>query len=373
MTPHSISPRDRVFWSLRGEPPDRTPRDFAAVPEIWSRLMVRFGVPDRESVLQRLGVDLRIVSYDSFCRPPDVPEEEVNPDASLERSSTGAMWRRVLADGSNVDIWGAHRRRVQHAFGAFEEFASYPLGSAVHLDDVRSYRFPEPDWWDFSPLRSVLESMLAQTRYCVRYRVGSVFETAWSLCGFERFMTDLADGSPIPGYIMERITAVHEANLECVLTLAGGWIDIVYFYDDLASQTGLLMSPAMYARHVQPFHRRLIAIARRYGKPVMMHSCGAVARLIPALIDMGVSILNPVQPRARGMAPETLAREFGGRIVFHGGIDVQQLLPRATPEQVRREVKRVAELLGPGYIRAGAHHIQADTPVDNILAMYEEP
>lgn len=333
--------------------------------------MSHFNVPDRESVLRRLGVDLRIVSYDSFCRPPGVPENEVNPDASLERSSTGAMWRRVLPDGSNLDIWGAHRRRVQHAFGAFEEFASYPLGSAVHLDDVRSYRFPEPDWWDFSPLRSMVESMTAETRYCIRYRAGSVFETAWSLCGFERFMTALAEGSPIPAYVMERITAVHEANLECVLTLAGPWIDIVYFYDDLATQTGLLMSPAMYARHVQPFHHRLVAIARRYGKPVMMHSCGAVARLIPALIDMGVSILNPVQPLARGMDPETLARDFAGRIVFHGGIDVQRLLPRATPDQVRREVKRVAALLGPGYICAGSHHIQADTPVENILAMYE--
>lgn len=369
----SLSPLERVQRSLRFEPSDRTPRDFAAVPEIWSRLMAHFGVPDRESVLRQLGVDIRIVSYDSFCRPPHVPEEEVDAEASLERSSTGAMWRRVLADGSNVDIWGAHRRRVVHEHGAFEEFASYPLGSAVTLDDARTYRFPEPDWWDFTLLPAVIRSMQAATRYCIRYRAGSVFETAWSLCGFERFMTELAAGSPIPGYVMERIAEVHTANLERVLALAGDWIDIVYYYDDLATQTGLLMSPAMYARHVQPFHRRLIDVAHRYGKPVMMHSCGAVARLIPALIDMGVAILNPVQPLARGMDPETLAREFRGRIVFHGGIDVQQLLPQASPEEVRRQTRRVAELLGPGYIRAGSHHIQADTPIHNILAMYEEP
>lgn len=367
------SSRDRVLTCLRHEQADRTPFDFAAVPEIWSRLMHHFGAPDRESVLRRLDIDIRIVSYDSFCRPPHVPAEEVDAEASLERSSTGAMWRRVLADGSNVDIWGAHRKRVVHEHGAFEEFASYPLGQAVRLDEVRTYRFPQPDWWDFTPLPAVIRSVQAETRYCIRYRAGSVFETAWSLCGFERFMTELAAGSPIPAYVMERIAEVHTANLERVLALAGDWIDIVYFYDDLATQTGLLMSPAMYARHVQPFHRRLIDVAHRYGKPVMMHSCGAVARLIPALIDMGVAILNPVQPLARGMDPETLAREFRGRIVFHGGIDVQRLLPQATPDQVRQEARRMAELLGPGYIRAGSHHIQADTPVENILAMYGEP
>lgn len=359
--------------SLRFEQPDRTPRDFAAVPEIWTRLMEHFGVPDREAVLRRLGVDLRIVSYDSYCRHPDAPDDEVDADASLERSSTGAMWRRVLEDGSNVDIWGAHRRRVQHAFGAFEEFAGYPLGGAVNLDDVRSYRFPEPDWWDFSALPAATEAIERETGCCIRYRAGSVFETAWSLAGFERFMTALAEGSPVPAYIMERIAEVHEANLERVLSLAGGRIGIVYFYDDLATQTGLLMSPALYARAVQPFHRRLIDIARRHGKPVMMHSCGAVARLIPTLIGMGVSILNPIQPGARGMDPETLARDFGGRIVFHGGIDVQRLLPQGTEEQVRETVRRVADLLGPGYILAGSHHIQADTPLANLLAMYGEP
>jgi uroporphyrinogen decarboxylase len=243
----------------------------------------------------------------------------------------------------------------------------------VTLDAVHTYRFPEPDWWGFTPLPGLIQAMQAETRYCIRYRVGSVFETAWSLFGFERFLTELAGGSPIPGYAMERISEVHAANLERVLELAGDRIDMVYYYDDLATQIGLLMSPAMYARHVQPFHRRLIDVAHRHGKPVMVHSCGAVARLIPALIDMGVAILNPVQPLARGMDPETLAREFRGRIVFHGGIDAQRLLPQASAEEVRRQARRVAELLGPGYIRAGSHHIQADTPVGNILAMYEEP
>jgi uroporphyrinogen decarboxylase len=90
-------------------------------------------------------------------------------------------------------------------------------------------------------------------------------------------------------------------------------------------------------------------------------------------MDMGLAVLNPIQPRAMNMAPEKLAQEFGGRIAFHGGIDIQELLPRATPSQVREQVAATSEILGAhgGYIMCGSHHIQADTPLENILAMYE--
>jgi uroporphyrinogen decarboxylase len=132
------------------------------------------------------------------------------------------------------------------------------------------------------------------------------------------------------------------------------------------------MRPEMYDSHIRPFHQRLIDEAGRFGKPAMLHCCGAVFPLIPRLIDMGIRVLNPIQPRARDMTPENLARHFGGRLAFHGGIDIQELLPRGTPAQVQAEVARVARLLGEqgGYILAGSHHIQADTPVENILAMY---
>jgi len=105
-----------------------------------------------------------------------------------------------------------------------------------------------------------------------------------------------------------------------------------------------------------------------------MHSCGAVYPLIPRFIDMGLGILNPVQPTARDMNPEKLAAEFGGRLAFHGGIDVQGFLPGATPAEVKAKVRETCELLGRngGYIMSGSHHIQADTPIENVLAMYSD-
>ena len=241
------------------------------------------------------------------------------------------------------------------------------------MSDLRRYRWPQPDWWDFGTLRAVIDDLNDSAVYSIRYRVGSIFETAWSLCGLEESLVDLATEPERPLYILERVAEVHRENLRQVLEIAGDLIDLVYFYDDLASQKGLLISPRLYTRHIQPFHQQIIDIARRFGKPVMMHSCGSVYSLIPRLIDMGVAVLNPVQPSANNMQPEKLAEEFSGRIAFHGGIDVQQFLPTATREQVRQKIQYTARVLGRkgGYICAGSHHIQSDTPLENVLEMFE--
>jgi uroporphyrinogen decarboxylase len=373
MTPPAITPRDRVHEALAFRRPDRTPRDFAAVPEIWVKLGTHFGAQDRNEILRCLGVDCRIVSYDSFCRPPEVGAEQVDMNASLERSSVGGMWRRVELDGSNRDIWGAHRAPVTNAYGTLDQFVSFPLQAAQSVDDLKRYRWPAPDWWDFRGIRAAIEELNGATRYHIRYRLGSVFETAWSLYGFEKLLLDLAADPAMPLYVMERITEVHLENLRVVLETAGDLIDVVYFYDDLASQESLLISPRLYERHIQPLHQRIIGLARRHGKPVMMHSCGSIYRLVPRLIEMGLTILNPVQPSARFMEPERLAAEFGGRLAFHGGIDVQQFLPRAKPAEVQEKVAWTCEVLGRngGYILAGSHHIQADTPIENVLAVYQ--
>jgi uroporphyrinogen decarboxylase len=374
MTAYSRIHQERVRKALSFRKPDRTPRDFAAVPEIWKGLAEHFGTGDRGVILGRLGVDCRIVSYDSFCRPPEGTQAAVDMEASQERSSVGGMWRRVEPDGSTLDIWGARRKKTANAYGHLDQLVSYPLESARSIEDLKRHPWPVPDWWDFSGLRRSIENLNAAAGYSIRYRVGSVFETAWSLVNLEKFLVDLVMDPERPVYVMERIAEVHLSNLLTVLETAGDLIDIVYFYDDLASQDSLLMSPDMYDRFIRPFHEKIIGLAKRFGKHAMMHSCGAVYPLIPRFIDMGLDILNPVQPAARDMAPEKLAAEFGGRLVFHGGIDVQKFLPSATPDEVKAKVGETCRILGEngGYIMSGSHHLQADTPVENVLAMYSD-
>lgn len=369
---NDYSHKDRVNQAISFLKPDRTPRDFAAVPEVWHKLGDYFGVHDRGKILQYLDTDCRVVSYDSFCQHPSISSSDVDENASMERSSIGGMWRKLEPDGSTRDIWGAHRRKVLHKYGAYDEFVSYPLENAQSLDDLNRYDWPQPQWWDFSGLRLAIDALNKKVVYNIRYRVGSVFETAWSLYGFENFLTDLAMRPQWPLNIMEHVAKVHLTNLKVVLEMAADQIDIVYFYDDIASQNSLLISPQMYKDYIQPYHSEIINISKKYGKPVMMHCCGSIYPLIEEFIEMGLAILNPIQPIAMNMNPEKLADEFSGRIAFHGGIDIQQLLPSGTPSEVEEQVEYNSRVLGKngGYIMAGSHHIQADTPIKNILAMY---
>jgi uroporphyrinogen decarboxylase len=364
--------KDRVNKAISFEKPDRIPRDFAAVPEIWRKLGDYFGTEDRAEILKHMDVDCRIVSYDSFCCPPDIDPRHVNMNASQERSSVGGMWRNTLADGSNVDIWGAHRKKIKNPSGELEQFASFPLESATSVEDLSKYNWPQADWWDFSNLSSFIDTLNDSGIYNIRYRLGSFFETAWSLYNFEKFQLDLLLNPHMTQFVMDRIAEVHIQNLERVLELAGDQIDIVYFYDDEATQNNLLISPELYEESIQGYHQKVIDIAAKYGKPTMMHCCGAVYPLIETFIQMGLKILNPIQPSAANMNPEKLAEEFGGRIAFHGGIDVQQFLPAANPEEVEEKVNYTSEVLGSqgGYILSGSHHLQADIPLENVLAMY---
>jgi uroporphyrinogen decarboxylase len=364
--------KNRINKALLFEKPDRTPRDFAAVPEIWNKLSDYFGIEDRHEILKRLEVDCRIVSYDSFCKHPDFDNENVDMNASQERSSVGGMWRRTDEDGSTVDIWGARRIKVENQSGVLEQFSSYPLESAQTVEDLKKHRWPQPDWWDFSQLRSFIGHYNDDKIFSIRYRLGSFFETAWSLYNFEKFLLDMAMNPEMPKYIMKRIAEVHLNNLNTVLENSGDLIDIVYFYDDIASQNGLLISPVMYDEFIRPYHTQVIELAAKYNKPAMMHCCGAVYPMIETFIDMGLAILNPIQPSAKDMNPEKLIEEFGGRIAFHGGIDVQQFLPVASAEQVTEKVDYTCKTLGEngGYILSGSHHIQADTSLENVLAMY---
>jgi uroporphyrinogen decarboxylase len=148
---------------------------------------------------------------------------------------------------------------------------------------------------------------------------------------------------------------------------------MVYFYDDVATQKSLMISKDMWTRYVRPRHAKIIELAKGYGKQVMYHCDGSIFPLIPDLIDMGVDLLNPIQAEARDMDPQRLKAEFGDRLSFHGGIDIIKTLPRGSVEDVKAEVRERGRVLGEngGYILASSHHIQSDTPLENVMAMYQ--
>lgn len=384
----TVTPRQRVLTALRHQQPDRQPVDFLATPEIWHRLQQHFGIaaqplsdaaffdPAWEAILQRFAVDCRVISYDQFCRPPDsalLPGARIDWWNALSRSTPNRMWRQALPDGTARDIWGHVIRNVDNPTGAYEEFAAWPLASAASVDDLKHHPWPEPDWWDFTPLRQLLAAYDATQEYHLRFRIGSVFEIAWQLRGMQEFLMDLVNQPEIPTYIMERLTDVYVENTRRVLDLAGDRLDMVYFYDDVATQQNLMMSARMWRRLIKPLHQRIIDAARARHIPVMYHCDGALYPLIPELIEMGITLLNPVQADAAGMEPQRLKDEFGDRLSFHGGIDIIKTLPKGTVDDVRAEVAERMRVLGKngGYVLASSHHIQSDTPLANVFAMYD--
>lgn len=173
--------------------------------------------------------------------------------------------------------------------------------------------------------------------YHIRVEVGGIFESAWALYGLEHFLMDLIEAPEVPCAIMDCYTDFMIANVHRMMAVAGGMIDMVYTFDDIAAQNGLLMSPAMWRKFILPRHQRLNQVIKQYNLKILYHSCGGVFPLIGALIDeMGIDALNPLQPRARGMDMARIKAEFGSRIAFHGGIDLQYTLPYGTPAEGER-------------------------------------
>jgi uroporphyrinogen decarboxylase len=369
-----LTSRQRVLTTLSHHQPDRIPVDLLAVPEIWNKLLSHFGVSSREEVLQILQVDCRRVSYDSYAVPPErITAGGVLNWTDHPACTTTERVYRLQKNGRLLDIWGAQRKLAAHPFGTYEELVEFPLSSIESLADLAACDWPTPDWFNFSALPAELHKLDSSGEVHIRYRIGSLFETAWSLRGFEQTLIDLAEAPEIPGYIMDRILEVHLANLEAAVKAASGRLDMVYCYDDLASMDNLLMCPAAYRRVIKPRQEKLLAAARSHGLPVMYHCDGSIFKLIPDLLEMGVTLLNPIQVNARDMSAANLKQNFDGKLSFHGGVDIVNLLPKGTVDEVRTGIRSLVQTLGQdgGYILAPSHHLQADAPLENVLAMYE--
>ena len=347
----ALSPYERVEKAIAREKPDRTPFDYWAVEEITAELLRVFSLEDEEQLLRLLGVDCRIVNPD-YIGPA----------------------REVLLDGTYFDVFGTHREKVANEFSTYDEYASFPLAEMDTTSQIESYsRWPDQSYWDWSTLPKIINEVNQDVRYHIRYDIGGIFETAWGLYGMDKFLIDMIQKPEIPLAIMDCVTNILIGNFRQVMKHAEGLVDMVYTYDDVAIQNGLLMSEKMWRKNILPFHQKLNREIKQYDVKILYHSCGAVFDLIDPIIDeMQIDMLNPLQPRAAKMDMQNIKDQFGGKVAFHGAIDIQHTMPFGTPAEVKNEVKERCQILGKGggYVCTTAHYIQADTPIENILAMY---
>jgi len=246
-----------------------------------------------------------------------------------------------------------------------------PLAQLQSIGELDGWPWPGPELWDFSGIASDLQTHRDRATWG---RSRGVFEICCLLRGMDQFMIDLALD---PGFAAALLDRVADGLLELArqtLAAGGGAYAFYEYNDDIGSQRTLMMSPRMWREFIKPRMASFCTLIHAFGAKVRYHSCGSIRPVIPDLIEIGVDILNPIQPLARDMEPVSLKAEFGDHLCFDGGIDTQHLLPAGTPGEVRAEVRRMIDNVGRngGYILAGSHTLQADVPVANLVALVEE-
>jgi len=360
-----MTPRDRVRAALNHAQPDFTPCDYYATPEIHTALARHFGLPEPKSVAgvmgggagsledggvaERLGTDLRYVA------PPYIGPPQPKFD-----------------DGSSMNLWGLLRRPMANEYGEYAEPVGHPYAAWTTIEEAEKWPWPSPDWFDYAALPSL----------CARYpdlaivgggmHVQDFINGVATGRGVEQVLLDIATEDPVYLYIVERRHRFYMAYIERTLAAAAGRIDLILCGDDFGSQRGLLISPASFDKLFGARKKELFDLVHSFGAKVSHHCCGSSRALIPRFIRCGMDSLQTIQPQAVGMNPYDLKREFAGKIVLHGAVDVQGWLQRSTPVEIEAEVNRLMDEVGTdgGFILAPSHHIQPDTPLENVLAVY---
>jgi len=353
-----MNSRERVLAAVNHQVPDRPPIFVTVTPQVAGALTEHLGWEYEEpmdsllstrishtKMLTRLGNDCVGVAA---CVPDNKPSV-------------------TSADGVITNEWGMRFKTA----GLYNEFCEYPLAHAETVKDVDNYAFPDP--FAVGRFREAEKAIAAyRNDFCI---VGdletTIFETAWYLTGLEKFLVDLVSGA---AYVEKLLDRILEINLETGKELIRLGADIIWAGDDFGTQRGMIMDPALWRKVFRPRIRFLFEEFRKVNNEIKIawHCCGSIPDIIPDFIEIGLDILNPLQPKARGMDPESLVNKFGRDLVFFGGIDIQELIPKGTPGQIKEEVRRICGILGRhgGYIVAPAHNIQPDTPIENIFALF---
>lgn len=277
------------------------------------------------------------------------------------------------SDGAYVNEWGLTIQRI----GSYIQRITHPLRSA-DIGDLNSYKWPNPCRSEekISRLREKAKHLYENTNYAIVADAvnGGIFEYAQHLRDAEKFFTDMVINKKLANALLDKVLEVLISLYDTYLDVVGEYIQIVLYPDDYGMQTGLLISPELFREMIKPRVKELFKhIKKKTTAKIMIHTDGSVYEIINDLIEIGVDILNPCQPYAKDMEPRRLKNKFGERVVFHGGIDQQKILREGSVQDVRDEVKRKIQdfALGGGYILAPAHNIEEDTPVENIIAMFE--
>lgn len=291
--------------------------------------------PTREAIFQFLNDDCRWFTADSGYHHPS-GRPAIDPSYGTERHTLSAE-------------------------GCF--------ANAETIADIEKYPWPDPDYCDFTEIYKQVEQfpdkMVFTGMWC------PFFHNIADFFGMENYFIKMYECPEVVEAATERIVDYYVAANEKYFAGLGDKADVMFFGNDFGTQRDLFVSPELFRKFVLPSFKRLIAVGKKYNKKIMLHSCGSIYRIIPDLIDAGVDILHPIQAQAAGMSASDLS-QYKNDLAFVGGIDAQTFFVNATPQQIKDEVHRVRDILGPNIVISPSHEeVLPNVPAENILAMAE--
>lgn len=359
MSEHLTS-KERIHKSICHCEPDRVPTHLNANRPVVEHLKQALNVTTTRELLRALHVDIF-----------DMRGIDIRGDSSVMPKYIGPEDTGIPADwsGNITELWGIKEIVVATENGPTITQSEYPLSEATTIEELEQYCWPDPDWFDYSDLRERLKEW---TEFAILCSGCSVFQHPTYVRGMDKLMLDMAGNPEMADFMFDKFTDFYYEFYHRIFEEAGDLIDIFALADDLGMQNSLLISPKMFERFVASRLHRMAELAHQYDIKLLLHSDGNIHKIIPRLIELGLDVLDPIQPEA--MDPLKIKQEFGEQLCLRGGISAQQILTRGTVEDVIAETKRIMKHLAPGggYILAPGHPVlTVDMPTENIIAMYE--
>jgi uroporphyrinogen decarboxylase len=349
----TLSSRERVLTAFANQEPDRVPIDYGANPGIDRRLKEHFGLKadDGMGLRKALGVDIAGTSapYTGPVLHRDIPERNVK-----------------------VDNWGIHRRWIEHGTGGYWDYCDFPLKDATE-EEVAAWPMPSPDDFDYRAGVAGIKQFDTMAISTGGPGVGDVINSTGMLRSMEQTLVDLVTDDPAGLLIIKRRSAIWLEIMSRMLEAAKGRIDFLWLGEDLGTQHSPLISLELFRRHIRPTHQRFVDLAKSYNIPVIIHTCGSSSWAYEDFIEMGIKVVDTLQPEATNMAPAYLKKTFGGRLAFRGCISTAGPVAFGTVQDVIDDCRRTLDIMMPGggYCFAPTHSLQDNSPTANVVAMYE--
>ncbi|MDR2139860.1 MAG: hypothetical protein LBP50_09970 [Tannerella sp.] len=346
-----MTPKERIHAVLNRQPVDRLPVDIWCTPEVLDTLRAHVSLQDEFAVYNALGLDKIVWIF------PGYGGRYFDPN-----------------DSGEITLWGVPTRKVKAGAATYQEYIHPPMAALETPAQLAAYpSWPAPGQFDYEGAGALADEARSWNFATIGPWI-SHFEIYCQLRGLENALIDTLANPEFLDAALDRIDAIQTEMLERMLSELGDRLDLVFISDDMGMQENLLISLESWEAHFKPRLKRWCDLIHRYGKKVLYHTDGASFPVIPGLIECGVDVLNPIQHVCQGMDMARLKQLFGKDLIFHGGVENQQVLPRGTAQDVVDETRNCLETLGSdgaGYICCSCHNVQAGTPVENILAMIE--